>query len=242
MPVPTLNGLPPWSTIDDVKNKINDITGEINNLLVSLDTLNIIELNAKVITAGSIQTDKLAAGSITTDKIQAGAVTADKITVGQLSAIAADLGHITAGLIESIQIYSSYFGTRNGIFPLCEIDSSNNRIRSAYSDTDYISMEPAFGGAPILFLTTSLNDTLLTSDADRAYFQTNKELKISSDTGSILIVTDFGNTEFQDFYKIYDQSTSESLQQKLDNINSTLSVLSSEIASLDARVTALESP
>lgn len=91
--------------MEDVKNKINSVIRELNHFLVSLDTLNILELNAKVITAESITGDKISAGAITAEKIEAGAVTAEKITVDELSAISADLGHITAGIVEAVQVF-----------------------------------------------------------------------------------------------------------------------------------------
>ncbi len=77
MPVPTFVGLPPKPTYEEIANKVNTLVGELQNLLLSLDTLNIIELDAQVILANTI--------------------TADKLNVTQLSAITANLGTVTAG-------------------------------------------------------------------------------------------------------------------------------------------------
>lgn len=231
--VPTL---PPNTQVDQSIVNMYAYVKEMANVMTSMKN------DLEFMINGHLDANNIRANSIETKNLKAGAVTAEKITVTELSAISADLGHITAGLIESIQIFSSYFGTRNGTFPLCEIDSTTNRIRSAYTDTDFIALEPAFGGSPSLSMSTSLNDTSLSSDGSSAYLQTNRDLRIYSDVGSIYIKTDFGSTEFQDFYSVFDQSTSESLQQKLDNLSASIGGLASAISSLDARVTALETP
>lgn len=77
----------PNPSFDDVTRKINTLVNELRNLMLSLDTLNVVELNAEVIIAGT--------------------VTADKMNVSELSAITANLGHITAGLIEAVSIIGS---------------------------------------------------------------------------------------------------------------------------------------
>lgn len=73
------------------------LTEELTFLLNHLDTRNITEIDG----------DVLVNGTVIADKIAAGAVTAEKINVNELSAISANLGHITAGLIEAVEIYGS---------------------------------------------------------------------------------------------------------------------------------------
>ncbi|MCE3202469.1 hypothetical protein [Paenibacillus sonchi] len=144
--------------VPQMLNAYAKLTKELSWLLNNLDTRNVNELNAEVIVAGSITAGKLAAnsvvaenitaGSVETDKLAAGAVTAEKITVGQLSAIAADLGHITAGLIESIEIYGSYIATRNGSFPRAEM-SNTEHLFAAFTDADnHVKVRPDLSGAP----------------------------------------------------------------------------------------------
>lgn len=88
-PVPTFTGLGPNPQFEDVTRKINTLVMELRNLMLSLDTLNVVELNAEVIIANTITADKIAANTIT----------ADKMNVTELSAIVANLGTITAGTI-----------------------------------------------------------------------------------------------------------------------------------------------
>lgn len=227
-----LKAPPRTENVQELREYINYFSNQIAIMLKDLDfTLN-----------GDINFNNVKANGIETKNLKAGAVTADKITVTELSAISADLGHITAGLIESIEIFSSYFGTRNGEFPLCEIDSATNRIRSAYSETNYISLEPGFGGFPALYMTTELNDTSLSSDGEKARLQTIRDLIIGSNIGDIRIALDFGSMLFDGFNQIYDQSTAENLQQKLDNLSTSIGSLATSYSSLESRVTALETP
>lgn len=128
MPVPDFGGLPPFPEFQDITNKINELVQRLRQLLLNLDTLNIRSLNAKVIEAGTI--------------------TADKMNVNELSAISANLGHITAGLIESVEIYGSYIATRYNSYPRAEMSSDNN-LFGAYRDADNsIQIEADFGGSP----------------------------------------------------------------------------------------------
>lgn len=53
-PLPTFTGLPPHATFDDVKNKVNKLTQELTNIMLSLDSLNVVSLTADHIDAGTI--------------------------------------------------------------------------------------------------------------------------------------------------------------------------------------------
>lgn len=79
MPIPTFTSLPPNPQYDDIIAKINTLVGELQNLLLNLDTLNVTELDAKVVVAESITGDKIAAETITGTKIAGTTITGDKI-------------------------------------------------------------------------------------------------------------------------------------------------------------------
>lgn len=130
---------------DVVKKLLNStiqLNEELTYLLNNLDTRNVNEINAEVIVANSI----------TADKIQAKAITAEKIDVEELSAISANLGHIIAGLIESVEIYGSYIATRNGSFPRSELSSDQNLIGAFKDANNHITIEPDYGGSPSLVM------------------------------------------------------------------------------------------
>ncbi|MNM07362.1 hypothetical protein D3C81_174040 [compost metagenome] len=89
-------------------------------------------------------------GDVDFKNVKAKSITADRMKVTELSAITANLGHITAGLIESIEIYGSHIATSPDTYPLCEM-SSTGKIFAARSSADhYISIDPNYAGTPAL--------------------------------------------------------------------------------------------
>jgi len=127
------------TTLEEVKNTVAIMIKELSWLLNNLDTRNVNELNAEVITALSI----------TAEKIAADAITAEKIDVNELSAITANLGHITAGLIEAVNIFGSYIATSKS-YPRCEMSSTGNVFGAFSSAQHYIAIDPAYAGTPAL--------------------------------------------------------------------------------------------
>ncbi|WP_339306553.1 hypothetical protein [Paenibacillus sp. FSL R5-0519] len=135
--------------INKIARSLQDIDFMINGTL-DVNNIRAEGIEARSIKAEAITTEKLQAGSITTDKIQAGAVVADKIDVGELSAISANLGHIVAGLIESVEIFGSYIATRRNAFPRCEMSATGN-VFGAFNDANnHITIDPNYGGSPSL--------------------------------------------------------------------------------------------
>ena len=105
-------------------------------------------LDVKNIRANSVNADRLIANTITALQIMANSITADKMDVTELSAISANLGHIIAGLIESIEIYGSYIATANGTYPRIELSSIGNLLGAFLDATHSLRVEPNVGGAP----------------------------------------------------------------------------------------------
>lgn len=134
MPIPTFTGMGPNPSFDDVTKKLNTLVMELRNLMLGLDTLNIIELNASVITALSI----------TADKIKAGEITADKMNVSELSAIAANLGTITAGIINAVTINSATISIQDDV-------TIGNNLTVGFGSND---RQIALGGAILSFITS----------------------------------------------------------------------------------------
>ena len=54
MPIPTLTGLPPNPTFQDIVDRLNKVVRETNNMLLNLDSLNVVSLTADHIDAGTI--------------------------------------------------------------------------------------------------------------------------------------------------------------------------------------------
>jgi hypothetical protein len=174
MPVPDFSGLPPFADFNDVTIKINDLVQRLRQLLLTLDTLNIRSLHAKVIEAGTI----------TGDKIQANTITADKIEVNELSAISANLGHITAGLIESIEIFGSFISTNRYGYPKVELSNTEDMIGAYKSSDNAIQIySPSDEFSPIIKFITPMGVAYIFYDIE------DNAIAISSNDANIHINT-----------------------------------------------------
>lgn len=147
-----------FKNLEEASEAFAVLQKQLRYLQEHIDVENIISksLTAEVIAANAITANEIAANSVTASKIQAGAVTAEKITVGQLSAISANLGHITAGLIEAVQIFGSYIATRNGTFPRAEMSEIDNLFAVYNSANNHVKFSPNLASnAPEIVTTES---------------------------------------------------------------------------------------
>ncbi|KGE20061.1 hypothetical protein [Paenibacillus wynnii] len=199
--------------VSQLLNAYAKLTKELTWLLNNLDTRNVNELNAEKIVAGSIMTDKLAAG----------AVTADKISVNELSAITADLGHITAGLIESIEIFGSYIATRRNDFPRAEMNNSGDLL-AVYTDaSNYMTIEPGLFDEPtIVFRKSGLPSLVLGPVGIFAgLVSSSLSLLVGSENGSLQLMCGsdtFDNVTVPSWSKFRSLESGTSLQSELDAI------------------------
>ncbi|MGG3282735.1 hypothetical protein [Paenibacillus solani] len=151
---PRISAPPNTQDIGQVLSYVKDLANTVAKMAKDLEFLVNGNLDANNIRANSIETKNLKANSITADKIQAGAITAEKIDVNELSAISANLGHITAGLIEAVQIFGSYISTNRYGYPRA-VMSSDNDVFGVYKDANNnITMEADYGGAPAQIYTS----------------------------------------------------------------------------------------
>lgn len=179
------------------------LTEELTYLLNNLDTRNVNELNAEVITANSI--------------------TADKINVNELSAITANLGHIISGLVESVEIYGSYIATRRGAYPRCEISSDQNLFGAYQSFSNFVKiftplaeltpviMFGAAGRSSYLFHDSSANHVTLTSNDVGINISSNSLIELYS-----------SYVKFISWSSLISNTTGRSLQQELSSLQSSI--------------------
>ncbi|WP_213471787.1 hypothetical protein, partial [Paenibacillus dendritiformis] len=171
-------------------------------------------VDSKNIRAESIETRNLKANSITTDKINAGAVIAEKIDVKELSAISANLGHIVAGLIESIQIYGSYIATRQSGYPRCEMSNTENMF-AAQGDSGRSIKMVAYGplGVPLLSFTNNQAMTLLSHRSAGFYIEAgSSDVNIN---GANIFLIPAGKVVVQSWDDIYSEDDRQTLKEAL---------------------------
>lgn len=187
MPVPVFTGLPPMPTQDDIIIKINTIVAQLRELLLTLDDYNFDKITAQV------------------------------MDVQQLSAISADLGTITAGLIESVQIFGSYIATANGTYPRAEMSNTANLFSVLVDALNYAQFTTSTGGGPGLSWTSagSLSAYLAyAAGLILSTFGTNVPITLSP-TGDIFL-SPGGSAKVSAWSKHVNTGTGHTLQQDLD--------------------------
>jgi hypothetical protein len=94
-------------------------------------------------------------GDVDFRNVRAKSIKADRMDVDELSAISANLGHIIAGLIESVQIFGSYIATRRNAFPRAELNNVGDLL-AVYTDANnYLTIEPGITGEPTVTIRKS---------------------------------------------------------------------------------------
>lgn len=163
---PRITAPPQTDDINVLQNYVKNLANVTAKMAKELEFI----LNGNVafdnVRANGIETKNLKAEAITTEKIQAGAVTADKITVNELSAISANLGHIVAGLIESVQIFGSYIATSQG-YPRVEMSDTLDMFGAYRSPDNHIQIySPDDMFSPVIKLQTPTGEGYLYFDTD----------------------------------------------------------------------------
>lgn len=138
MPIPNINQLPPDPSFGDVTNRVNRLVQELTELLLNLDSLNVVS-----ITAGTLIVYDLDGGPGTITINANGMV----INNGTTDTFVVDInGNVT--------MTSALVRSAAG-FPRVELNSVNTLL-SAYNDpNNHVDISPNAGGAPGLAWTVS---------------------------------------------------------------------------------------
>lgn len=187
MPIPDTQGVPPFADFDDVKNKVNELVAKYNNLLVNLDSLNVVSLTADHIDAGTINTNLVTIlSTLTTGYIR---IDGNGMVVnnGAFNTFTVDFnGHVTmtSALVQSALGY-----------PKVELNSAQNLIAAYSGPSTYVAFTPqGTNNVPTLILVENgsaeafLNHfgnttTLGTFSGDNLNLQPSGNLQISGSNG-----------------------------------------------------------
>ncbi|WP_110930680.1 hypothetical protein [Paenibacillus bouchesdurhonensis] len=192
---------------------------------VAFDNIRAEGIEAKNIKAEAITTDKLHANSVTTNKIQAGAVTAEKITVNKLSAISANLGIITAGLMQAVEIFGSYIATRRDGYPRCEMSATGNVFAARTNVSNYIAIDPNYAGVPSLdFYINGSRRLQLNLMSGGPEISSIGSLNINTSGGNIYLVPT-GRVWVESWDKLYSDEWGRTLKEDLVEIFDRLEAL-----------------
>ncbi|MNH92841.1 hypothetical protein D3C73_454280 [compost metagenome] len=146
------------------------------------------------------------------------------MNVNELSAITANLGHITAGLIESVEIYGSYIATNRGAYPRAEMSVNQNMFATYQSDSSYIQIKAVNAGSnsPQMSMVSpgaTLNFYLQGSASN--VFSTGTDMRISADRHIDLNPGVFSGLVRVTFESLQDNTLGTTLAQQLSSKVST---------------------
>lgn len=176
---------------------------------------------------GNIDNKNIRVNSIEADNIKAGAITAEKIDVEELSAISANLGHIIAGLIESITIIGSHIATTNGTYPLCLMSATGN-LFAAYSAEGFgLEIIPSYidGTAALSFVSGGESAGYMTAGGDDLIIKGTGEIKITSDFDVLISGGGTKGVVFDSWGAVYSNGNGQSLQSALNALSNRITAL-----------------
>lgn len=213
--------LPSLDTILQIKDPDKRFEELVNTMGILIKNLS--EIN------GYLTAKNIRANSIETRNLKAGAVTADKIDVNELSAISANLGHIIAGLIETVtmigsEIYGSYIATSQAGYPRAEMSNTSNLFKASANPTQSVGVEAFTStGAPGISWTDGSDDASATLDGGLLEMSSETDMKFGS-LGNITLqssgnieMTPLGVVLFLSWANIYNSGAGQTLQQALNS-------------------------
>ncbi|WP_145413808.1 hypothetical protein [Paenibacillus xylanexedens] len=218
MPVPDLSGVPPWAEFNDLKDKINDIVSKYNNLLVNLDSLNVVSLTADHIDAGTINANVV---TIRSD-----------LTAGAFVEINGNGMRINNGSYDTFTANTNGYVTMTGAlirsqtaYPYVVMDPSSTLFGAYSTANNYLTIQ-ALGGTfqspQVLIASPSANMFMYTSGLSALMGATGANLNLSSNLDVIIrgrnieLTPDNGNYDVKvPFDQFKDTFTNQTLYSML---------------------------
>lgn len=216
MPVPDLSGVPPWAEFEDLKNKINEIVAKYNNLLVNLDSLNVVSLTADHIDTGTLNANLV---TIRSDLVAGAFIQINGsgmlINNGSYNTFTADINGFVTMTGALIQSQSGY--------PRVVMDPTNELLGAYYSPTSFISMyTPLSDTSPVIRFSYGGSNSYIFHDPSAGHItMTSNDVGINLSSSHYIDlfsptvrVISWGN--------FINNSNSRTLQQELTTLQSSI--------------------
>lgn len=210
MPLPTFTKLGPSPSFDDLVKKVNVLSGELSNLMLNLDSLNVVSLTADHIDAGTIDANVV---TIRSDLTAGAYVQIDGngmvINNGSFNTFTADINGAVTMTSALIQSSSSY--------PRIVMDPTNDLFVAYETATDYIALEPigSFNSAPGLNIVQGANNVVMgfgAGSTSTVGLYSSVEFEMRMPNGLLMP----GNTMWTDFTNLKNLTSGLNLQQTLN--------------------------
>ena len=144
IPIPDTQGVPPFAEFDDLKRKINELVQKYNNLLVNLDSLNVVSLTADHVDTGTLDANVVTIAAEDGSYSYTLDGTGIKANNGAVETLKFDLA---TGLLT---IVSALIQSATG-YPRVELNNSTNLIGAYQTVNESIRIDPAgTSGDPVI--------------------------------------------------------------------------------------------
>lgn len=210
MPIPTLLGLPPKPTFDDVVNKLNSLVKEINHLMLTLDSLNVV--------------------SLTADHIDTGTLDANLVTIRSDLASSAFIRIDGNGMVINNGSFDTFVVNTNGQvtmtgatvqtateFPRVVIDPPGNLLRAAQSSSSYLEIMALFASV--------LSPALRFVNPNRFAYLYLDQLQLVVFSDGDIFMTPSGHVRIPNWGYLMNNATGRTLQQELNDLNARITAL-----------------
>jgi hypothetical protein len=220
MPTPDTNGVPPFADFEMLKSKINELVQKYNNLLVNLDSLNVVSLTADHIDTGTLDAGKV---TVHVDYATGASITIDSngmtINDGTKDTFHVDINGNVVMTSATVQSAAGY--------PKVIMDPTGNLFAAYQSATNSLKILSNVAGAPRISMSDgvhSANMTLLSFFGATAF-------GISADDCNLYLLTDPGfNVVVPDWSQLYSTANAQSLQTALNNLTAAINANTAAIA------------
>lgn len=217
MPAQNIHVLSEVGTLEELSEQLAKLQKTIKYLING-------NLDFENLRARSIKAENIEVGTLTAEEIAANTITAEKMSVDELSAITANLGHITAGLIEAVEIFGSFIATSRTSYPRCEMSDTDHMFVAYASDTKLVKMIASYFSRPGLsFEDNGLALGVLSTPND-FLVQGNYGVSINGGFGPVNLSTSSSEGVRVDNWTELKRATDgRSLQQELNAKQNTIS-------------------
>lgn len=236
MPTPDTNGVPPFADFEDVKRKMNEMVKKYNNLLVNLDSLNVVSLTADHIDAGTIN------AGVVTIKVDYNTGASITIDSNGMTIYDGTKNTFRVGIDGQVTMTGATVQSTAGSYPRVLMSSSGNVFGVYQSADNYTTLSPdAFGSTPGLVFNNSSGavGVYLSSGTFIIVSTPGVKIQLSSAQDLELSCGSGYSTSVNSWATFKNRNSNRTLQQDLDDLLLRTASLQAQIDSLDARVSAL---
>jgi len=216
VPVPDLSGVPPWAEFNDLKNKINDIVAKYNNLLVNLDSLNVV--------------------SLTADHIDTGTLDANVVTIRSDLTAGAFIQINGSGMVINNGSYNTFTANINGFvtmtgaliqsqsgYPRVVMDPANELLGAYKTSNNFISIySPVERLSPVVRFSAGGSNSYLFYDPSDNRFSLSSTSAIINISTSPRIELFSGDVRVISWNSFYNNTSGLNLQQELTSLQNSI--------------------